>query len=476
MESDTEWNAAVTKDIRREFRKEFLIFITLIIVEIFLTILFSILYLSFFHADKLLDFNVIYQDVIEFGAEEAFRINELPEGVSIEILNDDNQIVDGYNTRRPSGYQYTQKEINMFLNNLYMDVYAYYPEDETELFVLFFVPTAHGELSADVFITSVGFFLVLVFLTIHVLSQRLGKKFLEPLNELVLGVRKIKKGDYRSKITYVSHSEFDQVRDAINALSTDLDLEIKKRQAVENSRNQLIVDVSHDLKTPLTNVIGYSEVILRNLQKSPHLDKAHMEMQRYLEIISKNGKQANRLLQDLSELSQLQVPDLCLHCQEVDFPESIRTFLIDCIPEIEEAGFLYEFQIPEKAFTCEIDTYKFQRALQNLIDNALKYNPPGTHITIVVSDEDQNVKLTVQDNGVGIPKESRDKIFEPFVRADQDRNRTTGGSGLGLAITKKIIEKHGGTIALKSDESGSRFEIELPKHYSLCRTELEIER
>ena len=476
MALDIEWNAAVTKNIRRQFRKEFSIFITLILVEIFLTILFSIFYTAVFHAEELLDFNEIYQDVIRLGAEEAFRVNELPEGVSIEILNDNNQIIDGYNTARVSGYQYTQKEINMFLNNLYVDVYAYYPEDDSELFVLFFVPSADGELSVDVFIASVAFFLILVFLTINVLTQRLGKKFLVPLNEIMLGVKKLKKGDYHSKITYVSNSEFDQVRDAINALSTDLDLEIKKRQAIENSRNQLIVDISHDLKTPLTNVIGYSEVILRSMEQSPHRDKQHTDIERYLEIISKNGKQANRLLQDLSELSQLQVPDLCLNCHQVDFPESIRTFLIDCIPEIEEAGFLYEFDIPEKPFNCEIDSFKFQRALQNLIDNAIKYNPPGTCIHIQVAEADEIITLIIEDNGVGIPKENRAEIFEPFVRADQDRNRQTGGSGLGLAITKKIIEKHGGTIVLQSDDKGSRFEIEIPKHYSLCRSQLEIER
>lgn len=466
----------MTKNLRKQFRQEFLIFILLILFEILLTILFSILYTAFFHAEELLDFDAIYQDVLELGAEEAFRVNELPDGVSIEILNDSNQIVDGYNSQRLKGYQYTQKEINMFLNNLYVDVYAYYPEGAHEQFVLFFVPSADGQLSADVFIASVGFFLILAFLTIHVLSQRLGKKFLEPLNELVLGVRKIKMGDYHSKIAYVSHSEFDQVRDAINSLSTDLEMEIKKREAVESSRNQLIVDISHDLKTPLTNVLGYSEVILRNLHDHPQPGEQNSEMQRYLEIIAKNGKQANRLLQDLSELSQLDVPDLCLNCSEVDFPESIRTFLIACIPEIEEANFTYEFDIPEKTIPCEIDEFKLHRALQNLIDNALKYNPPGTQIAIQVTDLDTQIQIILQDSGNGIPEDCRDKIFEPFVRADQDRNRSTGGSGLGLAITKKIIEKHGGTIDMESDKTGTRFIIVLHK---LCRcyvNDFEIER
>lgn len=476
MASDIEWNTAVTKNIRKQFRKEFSIFITLILIEIFLTIIFSLVYTAVFHAEELLDFNEIYQDVIQIGAEEAFRVNELPEGVSIEILNDNNQIVDGYNTDRLPGYQYTQKEINMFLNNLYVDVYAYYPEDDSELFVLFFVPSADGELSIDVFIASVGFFLILVFLTINVLTQRLGKKFLVPLNEIMLGVKKLKKGDYQSKITYVSNSEFDQVRDAINALSTDLDLEIKKRQAIENSRNQLIVDISHDLKTPLTNVIGYSEVILRSMEQSPFQDKQQPDIERYLEIISKNGKQANRLLQDLSELSQLQVPDLCLTCNEVDFPESIRTFLIDCIPEIEEAGFLYKFEIPEKEIPCEIDEFKFHRALQNLIDNALQYNPAGTQLTITLLELEETVQLIVQDNGLGIQNDCKEQIFEPFVRADKDRNRSTGGSGLGLAITKKIIEKHGGSIHMESSQSGTQFWITIHKHCRCHLVDFEIER
>lgn len=448
----------------------------LILVEVFLTILFSIYYTAFFHAEELLDFDEIYQDVADLGAEEAFRVNELSNNISIEILNDNNQIIEGYNTEKLPGYQYTQKEINMFLNNLYIDVYAYYPEEDNGQFVLFFVPNADGELSPDIFIASVGFFLVLVFLTIHVLSQRLGKKLLDPLNEMILSLRKIKKGDYTSKLNFTSNSEFDQVRDAINSLSADLNLEIKKREAIEDSRNQLIVDVSHDLKTPLTNVIGYSEVLLRNLKMSTSDDEQHTEMQRYLEIISKNGKQANRLLQDLSELSQLDVPDLCLNCQEVDFPESLRTFLIGCIPEIEEAGFAYEFEIPEIPIICELDEFKIHRAIQNLIDNAIKYNKKGTCLSISVADLGDQIELVIRDNGTGIPKEYQKSIFEPFVRADQDRNRATGGSGLGLAITKKIIEKHGGSIKMQSNQMGTRFIIHLHKHCQCGLDVIEIER
>jgi signal transduction histidine kinase len=435
----------------------------LLLVEIGLTLLFGFSYTTIFHSEELLDFDDIYQDVVELGAETAFQVNDLPEDIHIEILDDKNTIVDGYRSDKPNGYRYSQKEINMFLNNLYLDVYAFYPKDDSKKFVLFFVPNRNGPISMDTIVFSVAFFLALVALTVHVISQRLGQKFLDPLNELMVGLKKIKKGDYQSKIKFNSESEFDQVRDAINALSSDLDKEITRRKAVEDSRNQLVVDISHDLKTPLTSVIGYSEVMLRNLRMMAEMDDQQRDMLRYLEIISKNGKQANRLLQNLSDFSQLQAPDLRLHRQAVDLPEALRTFLGGCIPEIEEAGFDFAFFIPENPIICQIDEFKIQRTIQNLIDNALKYNPAGTTLVVRLTDLDQWVRLEVKDDGVGIPASYQATIFEPFIRADQDRNRETGGSGLGLAITKKIIEKHGGTIRLLSDESGSRFIIRLPK-------------
>lgn len=476
MESDIEWNPIVIKNLQRQLKWEFLIFMVLLMVEIVLTILFSITYTAIFHEEELLDFNEIYQDVTELGPEEAFRINELPEGVGIETINDNNQIIDRYNSPRLPGYQYTQKEINIFLNDLYIDVYAYYPEDESQDFVLFFVPSADGAIPYDVILASVLFFLLLVYLTIHVISKRLGFKFLDPLNALMRGIKTLQKGDYATKIVFVSNSEFDQVRDAINVLSHDLDCEIKKRQKLEASRNQLIVDVSHDLKTPLTNVIGYSEVLLRNLDHIPHQNEQHVEMKRYLEIITKNGKQANYLLRDLSELSQLQTPDLRVNCTAIDMPEFLREFAIGCIPELEEAGFSYHFEIPEKEILCEFDDQKIHRAFQNLVDNAIKYNPKGTELKIQLIEEDQNVLLVFTDNGVGIPDDCQADIFEPFVRADPDRNRITGGSGLGLAITKKIIEKHGGSITMESNTSGTTFQLLLYKTCQCHEMNLELER
>jgi signal transduction histidine kinase len=478
MESDIEWNPIVPKTLQRQLKWEFSIFMILLMVEIFLTILFGLSYTTIFHADQLLNFDEIYQDVLELGPEEAFRINNLPEGVEIEVINDNNQIIDQYNSKRRPGYKYSQKEINMFLNNHYLDIYAHYPEDDSQEFVLFFVPNVDNSTPLDAIFFSVGFFLLLVFLTIHVISQRLGYKFLTPLNALMHGVRTIQNGDYKAEIEFISNSEFDQVRDAINDLSSNLSKEILKRKEVEASRNQLIVDISHDLKTPLTNVIGYSEVLLRNLHQAPHQDQQHREMKRYLEIISKNGKQANDLLQDLAELSQLQAPNLKIVCKSVDLPEFLREFAISNIPELEEAGFQYVFEIPEEEIACEIDEQKLRRAFQNLVDNAIKYNTEGTELKIRLLEDEKNIRLVFQDDGIGIPHAYQADIFEPFIRADQDRNRSTGGSGLGLAITKKIIEKHGGKISLYSDPSGSTFSILLSKKCTcdLKIDEIEIER
>ena len=131
---------------------------------------------------------------------------------------------------------------------------------------------------------------------------------------------------------------------------------------------------------------------------------------------------------------------------------------------LQLCGFTYEFDVPENEIFLEIDIKQMDRVFQNLVANTVKYNPKGTNVRISLCEQDNELVIIFQDNGVGIPTEIAKDIFQPFVRADRSRNSQTGGTGLGLAIALKIIVAHGGNISLITDENcGCEFMINIPK-------------
>jgi signal transduction histidine kinase len=241
-------------------------------------------------------------------------------------------------------------------------------------------------------------------------------------------------------------------------MAEQIEHEISLRKQSEDNRKQLILDISHDLKNPLASVIGYAELCRDN----PNLTQTEREA--YLKVISENSLRANRLITDLFELSKMESSEFVSNKTSVDVCEFIREEMVTAISILEQAKFTYDFYIPEEEIMVQLDIEQMGRVFQNLLANALQYNSPGTNITLDVFRQDGEVFILFQDNGIGIPAEIADKIFQPFVRADRARNSRTGGSGLGLAIVEKLIAAHGGTITLKTAENdGCEFMIRLPE-------------
>jgi signal transduction histidine kinase len=133
------------------------------------------------------------------------------------------------------------------------------------------------------------------------------------------------------------------------------------------------------------------------------------------------------------------------------------------VPQLEREGFKYEFDILEESVFVLLDTHRFSRIIQNLANNAMRYNPKGTLVAVSLTIQNDQVVIDFSDDGVGIPAHLTDNIFKPFVRVDDSRNSKTGGSGLGLSIAKKIAEAHGGNLTLHLNEiKGSTFRITIP--------------
>jgi signal transduction histidine kinase len=166
---------------------------------------------------------------------------------------------------------------------------------------------------------------------------------------------------------------------------------------------------------------------------------------------------------DLFDYSKLNSWDFELSMNEGDICEFLRTLIASYVPLMEENGFNYNFHIPDEAIYLPFDNENLDRALSNLIINSTKYNPSNTTITVSCYKDNKYLNIIVEDDGIGIPKDRSESMFDPFTRGDESRTTKNPGTGLGLAITKAVILKHKGSIRLISDvNKGCKFIIKLP--------------
>lgn len=278
-----------------------------------------------------------------------------------------------------------------------------------------------------------------------------------PLKKLCEGTKLLREGDYSVRVDLRLKNEFAELQETFNDMAARIEHEMALRKKSENDRRQLILDISHDLKNPLSSVLGYAELCL---QKQ---DLTVDEQKTYLNVIYNNSQRANLLLNELFELSKMDSPEFTLKLDKADICEYLRQVCGELLPALERAGFLYEFDIPENSLYAMIDMGRLSRVFQNLSDNAVRYNKKGTKISVSLSQLEGNAVILFRDDGCGMPKQLIEDIFKPFVRADSSRSYDSGGSGLGLSIAKKIAQAHGGDLTLSADvNEGCTFKITLP--------------
>jgi signal transduction histidine kinase len=300
-------------------------------------------------------------------------------------------------------------------------------------------------------------YLLIIALFAFIYSRITAAGITVPLRKLCDGTRLLREGDYSARVDLRLKNEFAELQNTFNDMAARIEHEISLRKKSEEDRRRLILDISHDLKNPMSSIQGYAELLMK---KS---DLSEQESNEYLEVILNNSKRANRLLTELFELSQMDSPEFSLKLVRTDISEYIRQICGELVPQLERAGFEYEFDILEESVFVLLDTDRFGRIIQNLADNAVRYNPPKTKVTVNLTVQNNQVVIDFSDDGIGIPAHLANHIFKPFVRADDSRNSKTGGSGLGLSIAKRIAEMHGGDLILCiCGNKGSTFRITIP--------------
>ncbi|WP_368239597.1 sensor histidine kinase, partial [Clostridium tertium] len=297
-------------------------------------------------------------------------------------------------------------------------------------------------------------FMVLALWGVH---YKYIKKIRDPLNQINLGIEKMSKGNLSVRLDFEGYKEIDSIRDSFNYMVKEIKVANENKDKLEKSKRDMIRDIAHDIKTPITSIMGYSKALNDGTVQDSE------EKRIYLDYIYNKTSRLNYLVNELFIFTKLDSVDYKLNIKQKDICEFLREVVALYYGEIEKAEFNLEIDIPEDPIYYKFDAKELERAICNLIINSLKYNERKTTLFIGINNNEEDIEIIIGDNGIGIKKEILDKVFEEFVRGDISRD-SSGGSGLGLAITKKIIELHKGTIILNSYEGvGSEFKIILKK-------------
>jgi two-component system phosphate regulon sensor histidine kinase PhoR len=234
--------------------------------------------------------------------------------------------------------------------------------------------------------------------------------------------------------------------------------DLTRLKQLENTRQEFVANVSHELRTPLSLIKGFVETLRGGAKNDPEM------LARFLETIEKHTDRLTFLIEDLLTISRLESGGTVMNFQRVDLREATEKAVDDLQSLATEKGVKLENLVPE-GLSARADAERLHQVLCNLIENGIKYGRPEGRVAVGAREgPDNKVEAWVQDDGPGIPPESRERVFERFYRVDRARSRETGGTGLGLSIVKHIVQAHSGEVWVKSElGQGAAFFFTLPR-------------
>lgn len=301
--------------------------------------------------------------------------------------------------------------------------------------------------------------LIVLIITNVLLSYYVSRSILKPVNKLSAAAANIKKGNFSFHLASKGKDELSQLVRSFDDMRAQLKESQELRERYERNRKELIANISHDLKTPITSILGYVEGIQDGVANTKE------KHNQYLETIHGKATYMNRLIEELALYSKLDAKRLPFHFETVDMYAFVKDYLEEIEDELAEKGVQLSLATNDLHAKVRIDRDKLIRVLENIIYNSVKYmDEPSCRITISFINQGKFVEVMVSDNGPGVAKEELKQIFNRFYRTDPSRN--TGGSGLGLAIANQIIEAHGGSIWAENLPDGG-----LSIHFTLKKSE-----
>jgi signal transduction histidine kinase len=278
-------------------------------------------------------------------------------------------------------------------------------------------------------------------------ARWLARGMTQPLRDMAAAAHGMETGDYSRRVHTRSRDEVGQLATAFNRMSAEL-------QNLEQSRRDLVANVSHELKTPIAAIRAH----LENL-----LDGVEQPDPKTLQVMLAQTERLGRLIEQLLELSRLESGELPLLREETPLAPLVTQVLSEIEVARSEQGVVVESKLPNDLPPVDADRERVHQVLFNLVDNAVRFTPAGGAVTVSAQRQNGSVEVRVTDTGVGIPPEDLPRLFERFYRADPSRSREDGGTGIGLAIARSVVEAHGGHIRAESElGEGSVFTFDLP--------------
>lgn len=299
---------------------------------------------------------------------------------------------------------------------------------------------------------------ICLFALVFWLLQRKSFVYISRISETM---QAIAGGDLNASVEVEGDDEFAEMAANLNSMTEDIRKLMDRERESERTKNELITNIAHDLRTPLTSIIGYLEIL------SEKKELPGETRERYLEIAYTKSRKLQQLINDLFGLTKLSYGRIAMRVASIDIVKLLEQLLTEFYPNFVSAGLQYALESNVPALTITADPNLLARLFENLVNNAIKYGAEGKQIRVKVEAETETVTVRVINYGCVIPAEELPLIFEKFYRVEQSRSRSTGGTGLGLAIARNIVEMHGGRIAVTSDLSGTSFTVTLPVHLDL---------
>lgn len=308
---------------------------------------------------------------------------------------------------------------------------------------------AHFETIVVLLFVLFGIFL---FAVIFWLLQRKSLMYIDKLSR---AMREISSGDLSINLDIEDDNEFSDMAVNINSMVEDIRVLMDKERESERTKNELITNIAHDLRTPLTSIIGYLELLSNNTKLTEDIRK------QYTQIAYTKARKLEKLIEDLFGFTKLTYGKIVMKVDKVDVVKLMSQLMEEYYPNFAEKNLEFELKTDIPAAIITADGNLLARVFDNLINNAIKYGSDGKRIDVSIKSDGQIITVYIINYGKIIPADELPFIFNKFYRVEQSRSTSTGGTGLGLAIAKNIVEMHGGSIEVKSDLSGTAFIVRL---------------
>ncbi|OOB77899.1 MAG: hypothetical protein BEN19_00245 [Epulopiscium sp. Nuni2H_MBin003] len=387
-----------------------------------------------------------YETIVNNISRKPYKFGE------VYILSGDGQVIDGETIGTENATLINKMNIEEVVK--YSDNAAYnegysrvYPiVENNEILYLYIRAGFYDKISIkytstpDMWGGLVG---MLIFSIIMIKGTAKKVRYIEYLSDCL---RHISTGDFAYQIDVSGSDQLAQVANDINFMQNELLMQQQYRIELENVKNELITNVAHDLRTPLTSIIGYMGLVKEGRYNS------EKEARQYLDIAYNRAEKLKVLLQDLFEYTKLTSKTTELIKIELSIHTMLKQIIDEFIPIAKERGIQLDLIHKDEDFILEADVIKLARVFENLIDNAIKYSINSKVVKVITTTKDNAIYISVRNKTDLTNEIELDKLFTRFYRADKSRNSESGGSGLGLAIAKNIVLLHGGKVWAQLDK------------------------